>query len=28
VAGGLVREGRSPLLDDPAYIETVEGCRA
>ena len=28
VAGGLVREGRTPLLEDPAYLESVESCRA
>ncbi|MCW2815104.1 MAG: hypothetical protein JWN84_2559 [Nocardioides sp.] len=28
VAGGTVREGTSPLLDDPDYTETVENCRA
>ncbi|MDO9456136.1 hypothetical protein [Nocardioides sp.] len=28
VAGGLIYEGTSPLIDDPDYAEMVAGCRA
>ena len=28
VAGGTVSQTTRPLLEDPDYTETVEGCRA